>query len=211
MANFDFRATVLTHGDDIFFDSDARVSQHLPDGRIVPVADIHDHYAILDFRNTKITWASGSMHFQDLYDTPLIKFPKPGFLNEKNENICTLRGFHRRTSGPYTSNFYHCLDYEYDLFQIECGKWGSKYSNRITVYESQPQQTPDGLFYPVLAKIMISPLVGHQWEYQVLLRRELPTPLLMAVLSLPFTCDRVCYDSLRHTPDEYATWEHTTL
>lgn len=203
---YDFRATVITHEDqNRSFDSDARVSQHLPDGKIVPVADIHDHFLYMDLRDTKITWASGSMHFRDLYDTPFIQFPQPAFLNEKNEDVCTLRGFHRRTRDPYTSNFHRCLDYEYDLFQIECGKRGSKDSNRITVYESQPQRTPEGLFYPVLAEITFSSGTFHQWEYQVLLRRELPLPLLMAVLSLPFTCN-VCDDVIRAAANEHTTW-----
>lgn len=191
MGEFHFCGSVVTQKDRCFYDSDARVLQQMPNGEILPVADIHDHYADMDFRDTNISYVSGSMHFRDLYDTPLIFFPKAYFLDDKNEDVCLFRGFYRKLPTSHIHKMHHCLDFDGELFQIECGDRHSEYGVQITVYESQPEQTSEGLFYPVLATITVPAYTQGQWEYQIKVRRSLPLQLLMAVLSLPFTADCV--------------------
>lgn len=183
MSEFYFRGAVTTRDGK----SEIRVEQCMPDGKTCQVAYIDDHNMAFDYRNTTISYASGTMHFHAIYDLPLSLLNRPVEFrdDQKNELGCLHQPIRKIAEGRFRPQY--GLEFDHELFQIRCEKVKSDHRFTIYVYEPIPTPSPKGLFYPVLATLTGTFCPEGSWEYRIKLTRAPSMEVLMAIFSLPFT------------------------
>lgn len=114
------------------------------------------------------------------------------FYDEEHNEIGSLCDFVRKTSDG-TRKVQYYLAFDEELFQIVCEKNDPNNSFRITVCESMPVKTADGLVYSKLGVITGTVSNTDNWEHQIRIHRIPTVQLLMAVFSLPLTTHSVSF------------------
>ena len=164
--------------------SNVCVYQNLPGQPPIVVGYINDTLECGELRNTRITYADGSLHFSEDYDAIIMR--ENYFQNQSGEFALSLESI----SG------HQCLRDGTDLYTIHIENDPHSQFTRISL--SKVGSGND--FLPPYARITRTLIQENRLEYEIR-TEDLPnTPLLMAMVSLPFTTGAMMHFGSHLTP-----------
>lgn len=174
-----YTGMVTSANDGVIYDSQVTFYRQNGNNGAERIGVMNDHYLSLDIRRTKIAYSGGSLHFCDLYHTPLINHRHPNFTDENQNTIATLHTLliQKATCIEHDNRFYQVT---YDV-NLSTQRWC------YTVYDHTPIYANGMLCYPKLATVSWKGGNAGAWMYECQLDHAIPTQLLMVILSLPFT------------------------
>ena len=178
-----FTAIATRHRSTYIINSTVRVFQITADGLYIPVAQIHDSVDPADHRHTEIIFSEGRLKFGAAYDGPIHKHFVWHFSNGNDcQTYLELHDF------PWAKKSYLCS--EDGFFPIK--KYNDHKTFEMTIYGSSPIPREDGMFVSMIATITQTRKTENGFEYTIQVKENIPTSLLMAMFSLPFTLLNVC-------------------
>ncbi len=172
---YTFIATVHQQGDIFERNSQISVFQKIDDISSIMIANIEDSADPMDHRDTIINYAEGTLRFSTAYDGPL---QWHDILPFSNCDI-SLHIFHVRRSETLQ---YLCAESGFYPICIEHNNSDFK----LCIYNSFPTLQQNGLLHPLLATVTKTQTYADGFEYTIQASELPPSPLLMAIFSLPF-------------------------
>ena len=164
--------------------SNVCIYQNLPGQPPIVVGYINDTLEDGELRNTRITYADGSLYFSEDYDAIIVR--EQYFQNQSGEFALSLESI----SG------HQCLRDGSDLYTIHTEKDLHHQFTRISLSKSGSGNN----FLPPFARITRTLIQENRLEYEIR-TEDLPnTPLLMAMVSLPFTTCAMMHFGTRLQP-----------
>lgn len=173
-----FAATAYQTRDTYMIESTVAIYRQTAGNPNIPVANIYDLADPGDHRKLKMYFEGGALFFSAAYDGPLRDKFIWNFRDEqgKDTGICLL---------VYPWAQQSCLSSMDGFFPIQTECTDDSFT--ITVCRSTPVPQKDGLLYTPLATLVQTGRSEKRFDYQIQVEESVPTPLLMAIFTLPFT------------------------